>query len=108
MSQELLSVGPENPERLRLFLLDAGLFMAFLTWAIYCSGNGKTSEKQVAMIAQKIMDANQAQDQRSGLVSLPNSRAATFWTPLRDHSRKLLNGYYFFDLSLFPFFRALS
>jgi hypothetical protein len=59
--------------------------MAFLIGAVYCSRNGKTRKKQVAMIAQKIMDANQAQNERSGLISLPNSRTATFGTPLRNH-----------------------
>jgi hypothetical protein len=87
LNDALKNFAHRRPGNLSLlaFLLDAGLFRAFFTGPVYCSGNGETSEKQVAMIAQKIMDANQAQKQRSGLVSLPNSRTATFWTPLRDH-----------------------
>lgn len=46
-----LIVGPEAPQLVRLFWFQAGLFRAFLTLAVHRSGNGKTSEKQVAMIA---------------------------------------------------------
>ena len=68
------------------------LFRGFPTPLITCPVNGsrdhETSEKQVAMIAQKVVDANHAQDQRSGLISLPNSQTPTFWTPLRDHLQR--------------------
>lgn len=36
-------------------------------------GNGKASEKQVAMIAQKVVDAKHAQEQRRRFVTAPDA-----------------------------------
>jgi hypothetical protein len=49
------------------------------------SGHRETCKKQVAMIAQKVMDANQTQDQGRWLIAPSDARAATLWTLLRDH-----------------------
>jgi hypothetical protein len=41
--------------------------------AMQGSGHDKTGEKQVAMIAQKVVDANQAHQQRRAFVTSANS-----------------------------------
>ena len=68
------------------------LFRGFPTPLMTCPVNGSRDrepcKKQVAMIAQKVVDANHAQDQRGGLISLPNSRTPASWTLLRDHLQR--------------------
>jgi hypothetical protein len=62
------------------------LFMAPVLFpAAQGSGHHKTSEKQVAMIAQKVMDANQTQDQRRPFIPSPNPRTTTFRALLNYH-----------------------
>ena len=52
------------------------LFRVFIGPLLFPAAQGsrycKTSEKQVAMIAQKVMDANQTQDQRRPSIPSPN------------------------------------
>jgi hypothetical protein len=43
-------------------------------------------KKQVAMIAQKVVDANQTHRQRRALVTFANPRTTTFWAFLKNHS----------------------
>jgi hypothetical protein len=38
----------------------------------HCAGNGKPLEKQIAMIAQKIVDAKHAEQNRCWLIATPN------------------------------------
>ena len=84
----LAIVGRRKPGDIRLLLCVARLFTPSLAWPVNSSREGETCEKQVAMIAQKIMNANQTQDQGGRLVSLSNSRAPTLWTLLRYHFKQ--------------------
>ena len=47
--------------------------------------NCETGEKQVAMIAQKVVDANQSKEQRRGFVALPDARTTTLRALLQNH-----------------------
>lgn len=49
------------------------------------SRDHKASEKQVAMIAQKVMDANQTQHEGRSFITATNLRTAAFWAFLADH-----------------------
>jgi hypothetical protein len=49
------------------------------------TGNGKTLEKQVTTIAQKIVDAKHTEQERRWLIAAPNPRAFTFGTAWPDH-----------------------
>jgi hypothetical protein len=50
-----------------------------------CAGDSKSSKKQIAMIAQKIIDANHAKQQRRRLVAAPDARTATLRTVRFHH-----------------------
>src|SRR5256885_10194021 len=84
----LAIVGRRKPGDIRLLLCGARLFQPSLAWPVNSSRDGETCEKQVAMIAQKIMNANQTQDQGGRPVSLSNSRAPTLWTLLGYHFKQ--------------------
>ena len=58
---------------------------ALLFWALQRPGNRKACEKQVAMIAQKVVDANQTKKHWSGFIPLPDARTPTLRTTLRNH-----------------------
>ena len=61
MPQELLAIiGSRKPGDTPLFLWPASLVSAPFTCPVHSSRNNKTSEKQIAMIAQKMVDANHA------------------------------------------------
>jgi hypothetical protein len=49
----------------------------------------KTCKKQVAMIAQKVIDANQTQRQRGPFISRADSATATLRTLSESHGRKV-------------------
>jgi hypothetical protein len=51
----------------------------------HCPGDSKPFEKQVAMIAQKIVDAKHSEQDRRRPVTAPYPRAFTFWTSWPDH-----------------------
>jgi hypothetical protein len=57
----------------------------------HSTGHSEPSEKQVAMIAQKIIDAKYSQEKGRRFVTAPDARAFTFGTTLRDHFPTLLN-----------------
>jgi hypothetical protein len=62
------------------------VFMApVLSSAPDCAGHHKAGEKQVAMIAQKVMDANQTQHERHPFIPSTNLRTTTFWALLTYH-----------------------
>jgi hypothetical protein len=48
-------------------------------------GHHKAREKQVAMIAQKVMDANQTQHEKSPFIASSNVRTTAFRALLTDH-----------------------
>jgi hypothetical protein len=50
------------------------------------TGHHEARKKQVAMIAQKVMDANQTQQEKGPFITSSNSRASTFRTLLAYHS----------------------
>jgi hypothetical protein len=55
----------------------------------YCSGHCETHEKQVAMIAQKIVDAKHTEQKRRALIAFTNARTATLWAFLQNHDPQL-------------------
>jgi hypothetical protein len=65
------------------------MFRVFMTPVLFPatqgSGHHKAREKQVAMIAQKVMDANQTQHEKSPFIPSSNPRATTFRAFLTDH-----------------------
>ncbi|HWN09988.1 MAG TPA: hypothetical protein VNO50_12120 [Pyrinomonadaceae bacterium] len=64
----------ENPSRAGAFAVVGPLFIPGLLFGAFESpGNRKTGEKQVAMIAQKVMDANHPKEQRRGLIALSDT-----------------------------------
>jgi hypothetical protein len=67
-------------------LLALALGRLFSSGPIDRSGNGKAPEEQVAMIAQKVVDAKQSQQPRGSLIALPDSAATALWTPFSKHS----------------------
>jgi hypothetical protein len=52
-------------------------------------GHHKAREKQVAMIAQKVMDANQTQHEKSPFIASSNVRTTAFRALLTDHQSLL-------------------
>jgi len=65
------------------------LFRVFMTPVLFPAAQGswhdKASEKQVAMIAQKVMDANQTQHQRRPFITSANPRTTTCRALLTYH-----------------------
>jgi hypothetical protein len=65
------------------------LFRVFMAPVLFSAAQGswhdKASEKQVAMIAQKVMDANQTQDQRRPFIPAPDLGTSTFRALLTYH-----------------------
>jgi hypothetical protein len=53
--------------------------------ATQCPRHHKACEKQVAMIAQKVMDANQTQHEKGPFIPSSNPRTTTFWAFLAYH-----------------------
>ncbi len=51
----------------------------------HCAGDGKPPEKQVATIAQKIIDAKHTEQDRRRPITASNPGAFTFGTSLPDH-----------------------
>lgn len=49
----------------------------------------KARKKQVAMIAQKVMDANQTQHEKGSFIPSSNPRTTTFWAFLAYHQSLL-------------------
>ena len=54
-----------------------------------CAGHSEPPEKQVAIIAQKVVDAKQSEEQRGRFITAPDTRAFTLWTTLSDHLASL-------------------
>jgi hypothetical protein len=54
--------------------------------AFYSTWHGKAHKKQVAMIAQKVVDAKQPQWKWCPLIPSPYSRTAAFWTLSQNHN----------------------
>jgi hypothetical protein len=52
----------------------------------HCAGHGETFEKQIAMIAQKIINAKHAQHKRRRFIAAPETITTAFWATLTDHS----------------------
>src|SRR5918912_925114 len=50
-----------------------------------CAGDGESREKQIAMIAQKIVYAKQAQEPGRRPVTTSDPRTMALWTTLPDH-----------------------
>jgi hypothetical protein len=50
------------------------------------SGHYKAGEKQVAMVAQKVVDAKHTHQQGRPFVTTPDPRTTAFWTLLQLHS----------------------
>ena len=63
----------------------------------------KPREKQVAMIAQKVVDANQAHRQRRPFITSANAGTTAFWTLLKGHSSDSLT---ILNLPALPFSRS--
>jgi len=65
------------------------MFRVFMTPVLFPatqgSGHHKAREKQVAMIAQKVMEANQTQHERHPLIPSTNPRTTTFRALLVYH-----------------------
>ena len=53
------------------------------------TGHGKSSKKQVTMIAQKVMYANQPQQPICWLVTVSDAGTSTFWAAWCQHSEHL-------------------
>jgi hypothetical protein len=65
------------------------LFRVFMPPVLFLATQGsrhhKARKKQVAMIAQKMMDANQTQHERRSFIPSSNPRTSTFWALLTYH-----------------------
>jgi len=65
------------------------MFRLFMTPVLFaaseCAGHHKAGEKQVAMIAQKVMDANQTQHEWRPSITASHARASTFRALLAYH-----------------------
>ena len=51
----------------------------------HCAGDGESREKQVAMIAQKVIDAKHAEQERRRFIAAPDSRTPTLRTMRLHH-----------------------
>src|SRR5215210_6655910 len=54
-----------------------------------CARDGKSRKEQITMIAQKIVEAKHAEQQRCRFITPPDTRAFTLGTTRPDHFRSL-------------------